>query len=235
MSERAFTDAALALAVAAENGFSLCPSFLNALPVSHAAISTLGAPFGSETICASDGQAARLDELQIDFGTGPCWDALRTRTPFVDADLQEPTESGWPLLRGALRDAGVRSLYAFPMAIGELNIGAVDLYATTPAALNPMLIARASALADLAATHVLRQVLHRLPAVDDNTDSATYSRREVHQATGMIIAQLGLKAEDAQDILHAHAFTLGRSVRDVAADIVARRITFAPDGTTDGD
>ncbi|QIZ97804.1 GAF and ANTAR domain-containing protein [Leifsonia sp. PS1209] len=236
MSDDAYTDAALALTVAAENGSSLCLSFLNALPVTHAAISTLGAPFGSETICASDSQAARLDELQIDFGAGPCWVALQTRTPVVDADLNAPKESGWPVLRDAIRDTGIRSLYAFPLVIGELNVGAVDLYATTPAALNPTLIARASALADLAATHVARQVIRRLPPVDrDDTDPAAYSRREIHQATGMIIAQMRVNAADAQALLHAHAFTLGRPVREVAADVVARRIKFTRDDTADRD
>lgn len=236
MSDDALTEAALALSAAAENGSPLCLSFLSALPVAHAAISTLGAPFGSETVCASDSQAARLDELQIDFGAGPCWDALSTRAPVVDADLREPTESGWPLLRAAIRDTGIRSLYAFPLALGALNVGAVDLYATTPAALDPPLIARASALADLAAAHVARQVIGRLPAADDDdTDPARYSRREIHQATGMIIAQMRVNAEDAQALLHAHAFTLGRPVREVAADVVARRIKFTRDDTLDRD
>ncbi|MGO4298826.1 GAF and ANTAR domain-containing protein [Leifsonia sp. RAF41] len=236
MSDDAFTEAAIALSMASENGSNLCLSFLNALPVAHAAISTLGAPFGSETICASDSQAARLDELQLDFGAGPCWDALRTRAPVVDDDLHEPTESGWPLLRAAIRATGIRSLYAFPLAIGALNVGAVDLYATTPTALGPRLIARASALADLAATHVARQVIRRLQPVDrDDTEPATYSRREIHQATGMIIAQMRVNAEDAQALLHAHAFTLDRPVREVAADVVARRITFTQDDTGDRD
>ncbi|MFF9563907.1 GAF and ANTAR domain-containing protein [Leifsonia sp. NPDC014704] len=236
MSKDAFAAAALALTAAAENGSNMCLSFLNALPVTHAAISTLGAPFGSETICASDSQAARLEELQIDFGAGPCWDALRTRAPVVDADLSEPTESAWSLLREAIRDTGILSLYSFPLAIGELNVGALDLYATTRAALNLPLIARASALADLAATPVARQVIRRLPHLDtDDTNPATYSRREVHQATGMIIAQMRVNADDAQALLRAHAFTLGRPVREVAADVVARRIKFTRDDVVDRD
>lgn len=237
VSDPGFADAVAALSAAGAAGTNLCLPFLGALPVSHASISTLGAPFGSETVCASDDHAAGLDELQIDFGAGPCWDALRTRAPFVDADLDRASETGWPWLRNALRERGVRAVYAFPLTIGPLDVGALDLYALEPSALNTAQIERASALADAATAHVVRQVVRKLPVAghDDDDDPGTFSRREVHQATGMIIAQMRLNADDAFALLRAHAFAVGRPVRDVAADVVSRRIVFTPNDGAGGD
>ena len=48
--------------------------------------------------------------------------------------------------------------------------------------------------------------------------------REVHQATGMLIAHLNLPASAALARLRAYAFGHGRSLREVAADIVAGRL-----------
>ncbi|WP_375372628.1 ANTAR domain-containing protein [Clavibacter capsici] len=50
----------------------------------------------------------------------------------------------------------------------------------------------------------------------------------MHQATGMVIAQMGLSAADALLVLRGHAFATNRSVRDVANDVVERRLDFTP-------
>jgi AmiR/NasT family two-component response regulator len=51
-------------------------------------------------------------------------------------------------------------------------------------------------------------------------------RREVHQATGMILAQLNVPATEAFFRLRAHAFATGRTVQDVAHDVVTRILDF---------
>ena len=53
----------------------------------------------------------------------------------------------------------------------------------------------------------------------------------VHQASGMVSVQLGIAVAAALSVLRAHAFAEDRPLREVAADVVARRIrmTDAPD------
>jgi AmiR/NasT family two-component response regulator len=51
-------------------------------------------------------------------------------------------------------------------------------------------------------------------------------RREVHQATGMILVQLNTSATIAYSRLQAYAFAEGRTVQSVAHDVVARVLTF---------
>src|SRR5437763_51787 len=55
---------------------------------------------------------------------------------------------------------------------------------------------------------------------------------EVHQATGMITVQLGVTVAVALVRLRAYAYAHDRRLRDVAADVVARRLRFDPDAET---
>ncbi|MEJ3406096.1 GAF and ANTAR domain-containing protein [Rathayibacter sp. YIM 133350] len=202
---------------------SLCSAFLTGLPVQHVAISTLGDPFELETVCASDPLAALLDELQLDYGEGPCWAARDTRSPVLIRDLRHSSPAArWPVLQAAIASHEIRAAYAFPLAVGSLDIGAVDLYSSTPDALSEREVAQAATLAREAAFEVLRRAVEQ---IHDPKDPS--SRRIVHQATGMVIAQLNVPAEDALLVIRGHAYASGRSVRDVAADITARTLDFS--------
>jgi hypothetical protein len=45
----------------------------------------------------------------------------------------------------------------------------------------------------------------------------------------MVIAQARVAPDDALMLIRARAFATGRSVRDIAADVVARRIDWSAD------
>lgn len=234
MSRRDDFDRALVELSTARPGGDLCSPFASALGVEGAAVSTLGDPLGSQTICASDATAARLDEIQVDLGEGPCWEALASGRPVLESDLREGSGGRWPAARTAMREIGVAAIYSFPLRVGTLGIGSVDLYARTPGSLSLMQVGDASALAAITARQVLRWSLedlngspHQDPSEDDDRRAeGPYSRREVHQATGMVAAQLAIDVDDALLVIRGNAFSTGRSVREVAADVVARRIVF---------
>ena len=227
MSDRRVFGAAVEeLSSAHENGTSLCDPFLSILPITGASVSTLGAPFGSETVCASDEQAARLDELQFDLGEGPCWDAMNKRRPVLAPDLRGAVQSSWPVFLQSIGDAPIGALYAFPLALGSLDIGAVDLFSSQSGALSDAQIIDTVALASIVALQVLRRTLSAQTLKPDADADDGYSRRVVHQATGMVLAQLGLSATDALLVIRGYAFSHARSVREVAVDVVARRLDF---------
>lgn len=208
----------------------LCAPFLSVLPVTGVAISTLGDPFGSETVCASDDVAARLDEIQLDLGEGPCWQAMETGLPVLEHDLRLTTADRWPMALSAMRDTGLGATFAFPMHLGHLAIGAVDLYADARVPLPAGVVRDAVTITEAAARQVLRRALIVAMRDDDGVgdgSAGTYSRREVHQASGMLAAQTGAAADDALLILRGHAYAAGRSVRDLAADVIARTIDFS--------
>ncbi len=223
-----FTAAAYALANATTPDSDLCGPFVTAIGVSGAAVSTLGDPLGSETVCATDANMARLEEIQIDLGEGPCWEALSTRRPVIEPDVQHSVDTSWPLARAALHETGLGAVFAFPLVVAGINVGAIDLYSATPAVLSDEQLHDATLLSVILARQVLRRSL--LASEDSGEDAgwvnSDFSRREVHQATGMIVAQMHVTPDDALLVLRGHAFSSGRPVRDIATDVVARTLDF---------
>ena len=215
------------LSFAHESRTSICEPFLQVLPVTAAAVCTLGAPFGSETVCASNSMAARFDELQFDLGEGPSWAALATRKPVLVHNFPTSRGTTWPALMKASKRSGVHAVYAFPLILGSLDIGAVSLFSNRSIGLSPAQILDAEVLVQIAAVQVLRGSLASQTMTTDLKDNEGYSRRVVHQATGMVLAQLNLSAADALLIIHGHAFAYGRTVREVALDVVTRRLDFS--------
>ena len=65
-------------------------------------------------------------------------------------------------------------------------------------------------------------------------DDPTAHQIQVHQATGMILVQLGVDAGAAFARLRAHAYAEGRRLGDVARDVVERRLRFEPDPPAGG-
>lgn len=63
-------------------------------------------------------------------------------------------------------------------------------------------------------------------SVDDGSVDSPYVQREMHQASGMVAAQLSIGVDDALLALRGRAMASGRSVGEIAADVVARRLVF---------
>lgn len=199
--------------------------FIEFLPVTGASVSTLGDVLGSETISATDAHAVRLDEAQFDLGEGPCWDALRLAAPIAEPALWRDGVARWPAFTAAVRGVPVSSIFAFPLIVGPLRLGAVDLYSRDPVALRTSDSRRAALLADAVGRRVLREALSASSGEDD-MDTNPRTRRAVHQATGVVLAQLDLTPDDALLMIQAHAFATGRSMMDIAGEIVAGRVVF---------
>ncbi len=221
-----FTTAIDALERSGDSTDDLAAPFVAVFPVSGASVSTIGELLGSETVSATDGQAARLDELQFDLGEGPCWDALRTTRPVLMHDVRRDAPTAWPAFSAAIRGDDLSSLFAFPLCIGPLRIGALDMYSVAPVRLDPTQTLQVGAMADVVSRQVLRQALNAVGGEYDEIGNG-FSRRFIHQATGVVLAQLDLSADDARLVIQGHAFAASRTMMDVARDIVEGRLSFA--------
>lgn len=212
----------------------MCARFLAELPVSGVAVSVFGGTVPETAVCASDSLAARLDELQFDLGEGPRWVAARTRVPVLEPRVREVEHPLWPVFHAALMNTTVAALYVIPLTLGALDVGIVELYSTTPAALDRSDRAKAVVLADQIAWNLLDRLL-RMQETDASssmqpgTTASPLSRREIHQATGMVLVQMNVTPTEALLLLRGHAFAHGKSVRATAGDVVARRLLFSPD------
>jgi hypothetical protein len=222
------------LAYAHERRTSLAAPFVSVLPIRGASVSVLSSQIGQNTIASTDATASRLDELQFDLGEGPCWDAIARHEAIQEPDVQSVDSLRYPQFTQALRSdalgSSVRAMFAFPLVVGSLDIGAVDLWAPTEGQLDEQQVSDAASLADIAARQVLRRVLGSVPELTGADDSIR-SRREIHQATGMVLVQLDVSAEDAALLLRAHAFATNRTLGSIANDVVEHRLDFTPSAT----
>lgn len=205
---------------------SLCSVFPRELRVAWASVSVFDGAGRQSTICATDSVAARLDEIQLELGEGPQWDALRTARPVLVASLDD-LSAPWPAFAAAARQLGVKAVFAFPMFLGAATVGVVGLA-------SPRIVTLAAAEIETArrlTSGITRSaVVRALRGADDDRSPESPTnpamRREVHQATGMILAHLDITATEAFALLRAHAFATSRSVQDVARDVVARVLDF---------
>lgn len=210
-------------------GSDLCSPFLDQLPISGAAVSMFGGAAAETLVCASDAVAARLDELQFDLGEGPRWEALRRRLPVLVPDVRYPQPYSWPVFSKALLETGVAAIFVFPLTLGAMDLGVVELHRTVPGSLSHADSTKAGVLASQTAWHLLRRVLAvHSPDTDPAVDAPLMSRREIHQATGMVLAQAETTAAEALLLLRAHAFANALTLRQAADEVLQGRLSFAP-------
>ncbi len=208
-------------------GDDLCRPFVDLLPVTGASISVIGRSARSISLCASDSVAASLESLQFELGEGPQWAVMLTGEPSLNADLSPPHGVDWPIFAAGASQLGAAAVFTFPITMGAITVGVIELYRRLPGALDDASVAVAQSLArrvtDIAVRAAIRFADRE--SCPEPAGSSTM-RREVHQATGMVLAQLETSATEAFSLLRAHAFASGRSVEDVARDVVSRVIDF---------
>jgi hypothetical protein len=210
----------------------ICALCTDLLGVSGAGISVVTTAGNRGTVCASDPISARIEELQFTLGEGPCVDAVRSGIPVLVGDLSEPGDlvvERWPAFLEGAAAAGVRAVFAFPLRIGAINVGAMDLYRAAPGDLTASQLPAALMAADAAALAILRLDTGTDDLFADDSDINSTYQLQVHQATGMVSVQAGVSMEEAFLLLRARAFAAGRPIVDVATDVVERRLRFGPE------
>lgn len=193
-------------------------------------------------VAVTPGHARRMEDLQFGLGEGPCVDASRSGRSVLVPDLTAQATRRWPAFTPAATHAGVHAAFTFPLQVGAIGIGVLDLYRTTPGDLGIDEFAQALAFADAA----IAVLLHAqdgagtgaggtgedgsapVPATEARIEvvRAVDRRAVVHQATGMISVQLGVSLAVALSRLRAHAYAADRRILDMAADVVDRRLAF---------
>jgi hypothetical protein len=208
----------------------ICHLCVQLLEVTGAGVSMVTASGNRRVVCATDEVSARIEDLQFTLGEGVCVDAVQAGTPVLVGDLDEPGDivvERWPaFMEGAAR-AGVRAVFAFPLRIGAITVGVLDLYRDQPGDLPAGQLATALMAADAAALALLYLGSGSHGAFADDMDGHAAYQMQVHQATGMLKVQLGVTIEEAFLMLRAHAFAAGRPVAEVARDVVERSLRFS--------
>jgi hypothetical protein len=221
----------------------LCRACVRMLPITGASVCIAAGDAMQATWCASDRTAARLAEAQYTLGDGPCQSALDRTAPVLAADLtQGPDARRWPVFAQHAVELGVRAVFSLPLGTSAQAIGTLDLYRGTSGALSERDLRIALLVRDAVTFAVLNldTVVGGFPRGDlDGVASwvaaAQADHTEVRQAIGMVMVQLGLDPGQALDRMRARAFTQGRTVSQVATDLVTRSFSFRSESDTEQD
>jgi len=149
---------------------------------------------------------------------GPCIDALDRDEVVWTADL--PGDARWPRLGAA--SGNVRGVLAAPVGAAGRPVGTCTVLTSQPRQWSP---------ADVGAMRAYATVLGRLLAtatdasrkreLADQLQQALDRRVLIEQAKGVLMARVGVGADEAFELIRGEARSRNRRVTDVAGDVIA--------------
>jgi hypothetical protein len=204
-----------------------CEAAKDVVGVSGAGVMLMAGELPVGSLCTTDEVSDRIEELQYTLGEGPCVEAFHESRVVVEPDMADPRTRRWLAFTPQAVEAGVRAMFAFPLQVGDARLGALDLYRDGPGPLSDEQHTDAMTIAELIAAWILdRQANAPAGSVARELEDAAEFNLVVHNATGAVSVQLGISITEALIRLRAYAFSHDRSLRDVAEDIMARRLQF---------
>ena len=164
--------------------------------------------------------ALAADEMQYERGYGPCMDAGRGNVVLRVDDMTEETR--WPDYSRKVLGVGVRSSLSVPLPYQGSSIGALNNYSTKVGAFaTPEALQAGLEVAEAVAVAVVNADAHaRVLDQAHNMRLAMESRAVIEQAKGVLMAQRGIDAQQAFDMLRDASQRYNRKLRDIAAGIV---------------
>ena len=193
----------------------LCRFAVDEMALSGCALVLMSGAESASMLAGAGRHAATVTGLQMELGEGPCLQAHASGAPVFLPDLA-----------AAALAAGVYAEFSLPLTAGPGGIGTLDLCRDRPGMLSEEHLADALVTADIARDAVLyQQYTPGGGGVAELLDMGA-DRIVIHQATGMIAAQLNDTTSNALARLRAAAFASGRPMYDIAQDVVERRMRF---------
>jgi GAF domain-containing protein len=205
----------------------LCDVCAEVTCVTGAGIMLMSGDIPRGPVCTTDAVSSLIEQLQYDLGEGPCVDAYHSDRPVSEPDLANPTTARWLAFTGPAIDAGARAVFGFPLHVGAVRLGALNLYCDAPGRLTADHHADALLLAGIVA-QALMLLQANAPAgtVAAGLEAHADFQYVVHQASGMVAAQLDGSVGQALIRMRAHAFGNDRTLTDVARAVVDRKLRF---------
>ncbi|MFI6043789.1 GAF and ANTAR domain-containing protein [Nocardia sp. NPDC051321] len=218
----------------------ICASVVRLTNVDGAAVAVFrGTSADRELVYATDAVARDIDELQFVVGEGPCLEAYRHNRRQIWGDLQiSDARTRWPAFTAEALTLGARAAFAFPITAATRPIGVLELYRASvgPLTEDAQEAAAACAVAVGRMVYLSEKRRGRSPrrgendfgtdAFDHHSPPLPFSRAAVYVAADLAAVQLAVSVAEALDRLRAYAYANGRSIIDVAADILTHRLSL---------
>jgi hypothetical protein len=204
----------------------LCNSLARGLSMTGAAVNLMSAA-GADgvAVVSSDDRARLLEELQYVTGEGPCHDAFNGRRPVLTPDLRFSAEQKWPEYCEAALAAGVVAVFAFPLCVGGVSLGVLDVYCDRAVPLDQNQVGMALAFAQIATEILLDgRLITEEGELEAGLASTVDYRSEIPQAQGMLTVALDVSLAEALVRMRAQAFSSGLPLIELAHGVVSGSI-----------
>ena len=201
---------------------AVCPGILS---VDGAGVMLMSGDIPRGSLCASDNVSKLIEDLQYTLGEGPCVDAYHLDAVVAEPDLADPAARRWIAFTPPALQAGVRAVFGFPLRVGTVRLGALNLYRDRSGPLTADQHADALVMADVMARWVL-DVQAGAPSdvMAQALESGADFHFMVHNAAGIVSVQEEISVTEALIRLRAFAFSHDRLINDVARDIIDRTL-----------
>lgn len=181
----------------------------------------------AEPVIATDSISEQVMEAQLTLGEGPMLDVLASSGPVLMANLRSAGAGRrWPNFAPVAESLGIAAVFAFPLVLGAISVGVLELYRTEPDDLTPSELTDALLFSDVATLRVLDHLAGL--DVDTTLDGFEHRWAAVHQATGVVSAQLDVPLAEALVRLRAHAYLTERRLSEIAHDVLAGDLRLEP-------
>jgi hypothetical protein len=203
----------------------LCNVGIEIIGVSGIGVMLMSGDVSRGSLCTTDAVSAIIEDLQFTLGEGPCVDAYLQDRVVLEPDLADLRAPRWSAFTPEALKAGARAVFGFPLQVGAVRLGALNLYQDRPGPLSDDQHADALVLADVVANWVLDAQADAPPgALGVELEAGADFHFSLHNAAGMVSVQLDVSVTEALVRLRAFAYATGRPLADVADDVVARRL-----------
>jgi GAF domain-containing protein len=199
---------------------------VNAIPGAEGAGLTLLEPDRADTIVKSAPFVKTIDDVQYGLGEGPCISAAATGRTMRSGSLGD--DRRWPRFGPRADRLGVHSVLSLPLIVGDVVVGAMNVYAHAPGSFDE----RSEELGELYAVPAAiavqnAQILAQTRRLAQNLQAALTSRAIIDQAIGILRSRGGIPADEAFDRLRQRSQREHIKVSAVAASIVQEAVRQA--------
>lgn len=208
----------------------VCRAACVSVPGDGSALQVMANARSGTVLASSDAASARVAETAFDVGEGPCLAAFASSRPVLVPDLSVDGMAAWPGFSSMVGERGVAACFSFPLQIGAVRLGVLDLYRNRRGGLTRDAEAVALMLADVARDHLLEPSdTWPVATLDGDLSRALDHHAEIHQAQGMVTVDLDVDLGQAIALMRSHAFRRGLPLIELARAILAGEQLPAPD------
>jgi hypothetical protein len=197
---------------------------VSVLGVAEAGVVLADAQGQLRALASSSERMRVLELIEVQRQDGPCLDCWRSGDVVREDHLAEAAVR-WPHFAPPALAAGFASVYAVPMRLRDVRLGALNLFANQPAGLAGPDETLAQAMADVATIGILHErFIRQREEVAEQLQVAFNTRVVLEQAKGVVAEAAGIDMDEAFAQLRHYARHHNLLLSDVARRVIDRAL-----------